>query len=424
MARVDRLVIENYRGASTRLQLDFEKDKSVALIFGENGTGKTTIADALDALGNSSKGSLEDRSSTRARTHLPTIGRKPADVRIEVTAGSSSWLTALAGDNLTTSPPGQPKIRVLRRSQLQRLIQAEPARRYEELRRFIDVDAVERAEDALKEAVSDVNASLTSESSKRVEAESQLQQAWEAEGKPGSDAITWAKKASSQDATALATYVRQLKDAQDATSRAKTTLAELRDAETAVTKAKQEVAEVEQEIGAVPGIDAQQAVSLTAVLNHVAQHLLVGAHSDVCPVCMQAISLKTLTSDIQRRLGELKKYDSLRAKRETAVRNVNIADQRFNARRESLLVAAKGLLAILQKAEIAILAGISANDYQELAKQSSADLSLVTTQAEKLIEAFSLRAEDLSAAETTAAKQSGQINLISALHKQVQTSVA
>lgn len=66
MARVDRLVVENYRGASTRLQLDFETSKPVALIFGENGTGKTTIADALDALGNSSKGSLEEKSSTRS----------------------------------------------------------------------------------------------------------------------------------------------------------------------------------------------------------------------------------------------------------------------------------------------------------------------------------------------------------------------
>src|SRR5258706_9680541 len=146
MPRVDRLVVENYRGASTRLQLDFEKDKQVVLIFGENGTGKTTIADALDALGNSAKGSLEDRSSTRARDHLPTIGKKAADVRIEVLAAGNTWLAALAGDNLTTSPSASPRIRVLRRSQLQRLIQAQPAQRYEELRLFIDVDAAERAE--------------------------------------------------------------------------------------------------------------------------------------------------------------------------------------------------------------------------------------------------------------------------------------
>lgn len=79
MARVDKLVVENYRGASTRLQLDVDTNKPVALVFGENGTGQTTIADALDAVGNSSRESLEQKNSTYTRDHLPTIGKKPAD---------------------------------------------------------------------------------------------------------------------------------------------------------------------------------------------------------------------------------------------------------------------------------------------------------------------------------------------------------
>jgi predicted ATPase len=88
MAKVEHLTIENYRGASTRLELDFDKAKPVVLLFGENGTGKTTIVDALDAVGNCSKGSLEDKSSTSARSHLPTIGLKPADICIQLTAGT------------------------------------------------------------------------------------------------------------------------------------------------------------------------------------------------------------------------------------------------------------------------------------------------------------------------------------------------
>ena len=41
MTRIDQLIVENYRGATTRLQLDFDGGKPVALVFGENGTGKT-----------------------------------------------------------------------------------------------------------------------------------------------------------------------------------------------------------------------------------------------------------------------------------------------------------------------------------------------------------------------------------------------
>ena len=398
MPRVDRLVVENYRGASTRLQLDFEKDKQVALIFGENGTGKTTIADALDALGNSSKGSLEDRSSTRARDHLPTIGKKPPDVRIEVTAGASTWHASLAGDNLTTSPPACPKIRVLRRSQLQRLIQAQPAQRYEELRRFIDVDAAERSENALKDAASAVNANLTAASDKRLEAESQLQQAWAAEGKPDTDALAWAKRAASQDAAKLNKDVQLLREAQNSITTAETALTELKQATTPAAQRDTEAKAVEQEVATLPGINAQQAISLAGILNHVAQHLDIGTHPDECPVCRQAISLKNLKSDIQTRLVELQKYDALRLKREAAGRNIQISLQNVNTKRNAVLSAARALLTIAQKPELETvsMSGVSGKDYTELAKQTPTDIDLATKQAEQLVGVFSPLKKKLS----------------------------
>ncbi len=150
MARVEYLLVENYRGASTRLRLEFDQSKPIVLLFGENGTGKTTIADAFDAIGNNSKGSLGERSSTSARQHLPTIGKTPTDVRMELKLGGNTWATSLKGENLTTTPQPSPKVRVLRRKHLQNLIEAEPAKRYEALRRFIDVDKVERSENALR----------------------------------------------------------------------------------------------------------------------------------------------------------------------------------------------------------------------------------------------------------------------------------
>lgn len=426
MSRIDRLVIENYRGASTRLQLDFEEDKQVALIFGENGTGKTTIADALDALGNSSKGSLEDRSSTRARDHLPTIGRKPPDVRIEVTAGATTWHASLAGDNLTTKPPACPKIRVLRRSQLQRLLQAQPAQRYEELRRFIDVDAVERSENALREAASAVNAGLTAASDKRLEAENQLQQAWAAEGKPDSDAIAWAKNAASQDAAKLNKEVQSLREAENALGRAEGALADLKQARTTAAQSDTEAKAVEQEVANVPGLDVQQAISLAGLLNDVAQHLEIGTHPDQCPVCQQAIPLKTLKGSIQARLADLKKYDALRQKREAASRSVQLASQNVDTKKASLIATGRALLTIGQNAEISATSGtsLSAQDYVELAKQTPADVELATKQAEKLIGALSPLKQKLLDAQLAAAKRSGQINLISTLYKQVQESVS
>jgi len=203
MAKIERLVIENYRGASSRLQLEFDQTKSVALFFGENGTGKTTIADALDAIGNNSKGSLGERSSTKARQHLPTIGKKASDVCIEVCIAGKVWKTTLTNDTLSTVPQPNPKIRVLRRKHLQELIEAEPAKRYSALSHFIDVGKVEQSENALRDATSNVKVEFDSAVKRRTEAEAQLQSVWESEGMPNGDAMVWAKNVAAQDVTKL-----------------------------------------------------------------------------------------------------------------------------------------------------------------------------------------------------------------------------
>jgi len=44
---LQQLTIGGFRGATQLVEIKFE-DKPVVMIFGENGTGKTTIVDAID----------------------------------------------------------------------------------------------------------------------------------------------------------------------------------------------------------------------------------------------------------------------------------------------------------------------------------------------------------------------------------------
>ena len=55
------LTLTVFRGSSETFKLDFEKSKKLSLIYGENGTGKTTICDAFEFLASERIGSLEDR---------------------------------------------------------------------------------------------------------------------------------------------------------------------------------------------------------------------------------------------------------------------------------------------------------------------------------------------------------------------------
>jgi DNA repair exonuclease SbcCD ATPase subunit len=42
-----KLGIRSFRGATQPVVIDFDTDKKITMIFGENGNGKSTIADAI-----------------------------------------------------------------------------------------------------------------------------------------------------------------------------------------------------------------------------------------------------------------------------------------------------------------------------------------------------------------------------------------
>src|SRR5947209_1076940 len=151
---IERIALRNFRGATTPVELVFDPKKLVVMLFGENGAGKSTIIDAIDLVCNRSPGSVSDRASTVVRQHLPAIGRACKDIEVRITVGGQQWTGLHTGAAIQVKGPGSaPRAHILRRKQLLRLIEAAPAERYRELQRFIDVGAVERCEDQLKNAV-------------------------------------------------------------------------------------------------------------------------------------------------------------------------------------------------------------------------------------------------------------------------------
>ncbi|MEZ5477583.1 MAG: AAA family ATPase [Thiolinea sp.] len=54
---LDKITIGHLRGSVKPFTLVFERKKKLTIIYGENGTGKSTICDAFDFLGNGMVGS-------------------------------------------------------------------------------------------------------------------------------------------------------------------------------------------------------------------------------------------------------------------------------------------------------------------------------------------------------------------------------
>lgn len=141
--------IENLRGSVTPFKLTFEKGKKLTIIYGENGTGKSTVADAFDFLGNGDVGSLKRRGLGTTQKFWPSVGRAAADVKVtlETQAGLCSAVFGKK-DVVVSNENLRPRVAVLRRSEILGLIEAKPAERYEQIRRFVDVTDVETAESA------------------------------------------------------------------------------------------------------------------------------------------------------------------------------------------------------------------------------------------------------------------------------------
>jgi DNA repair exonuclease SbcCD ATPase subunit len=84
--------IENLRGSVTPFKLTFETNKKLTIIYGENGTGKSTVSDAFDFLGNGNVGSLDRRGLGVTQKFWPSIGKTAAEVKVtlETQAGPCS----------------------------------------------------------------------------------------------------------------------------------------------------------------------------------------------------------------------------------------------------------------------------------------------------------------------------------------------
>ena len=201
--RMKRLRIDGFRGATQPLDLNFDDNKQVSLIFGENGTGKSTIVDAIESVGAGSTAYLDGwklGKGKRKETYIPAFGKTPSDVSISLEFGNNTYTAKLGAKGLQLcNTDNRPITKVLRRKSLQAFMDADPAQRYKEVATFLDIPQIEASEASLREALKDARKSYETAVAANSQALENLQGLWEAEGSPGLDqkltAVDWARNA-------------------------------------------------------------------------------------------------------------------------------------------------------------------------------------------------------------------------------------
>ena len=196
MARdyLKHISIEYLRGSVLPFTLTFEKGKPLTIVYGENGTGKSTICDAFEFLGQGKVGSLEDRGLGRTKRYWPSFGKRSADVLVQLHTSIGKHIGKFDGSNVLIEPANdRPRVEVLRRKQILSVIEAAPAERYERVKDFIDVSEAQASEGTLRNLISELEKKKEQAEAIVTESSEAISHFWEAVDRPGNEPVKWAE---------------------------------------------------------------------------------------------------------------------------------------------------------------------------------------------------------------------------------------
>lgn len=159
MPRIQRLDLRGFRGVRKDVPLLFE-GKSI-LLFGENGSGKSSFVDALEKLFTGKVSTLDGRAQgLSSDRHGPHIRSEGYPLRIAVTFDDPASTTFTQGSDPGSLPneicryvdSARENLYILRRRQVMEFIDSQPRERYGMLRPFLPLSGIEDMENALRTA--------------------------------------------------------------------------------------------------------------------------------------------------------------------------------------------------------------------------------------------------------------------------------
>lgn len=312
-SRIAQLKLTSFRGASQPLTVAFDQNKTVVMIFGENGTGKSTLIDAIDAVSNESLGSIVERGAGgNSHQYLRSLAAaSQLEVELSTKAGNS-WRATLSGRNMRVQAVGghtvaRSPVRVLRRSTLLQLLEDRPADRYAAMKHFLDVAAVEASEEALRASYTPLQSNWEREEAARSRDEALLEEEWHREKLPqetATTALAWAQARLRENIDTLRENAERLDAIRQLLLSIATDTAHTKELGKAWRVAHNAYQETQARVAALPA--TTNPAELVVVLRDTLYYLQQGDnHATTCPVCAADTDVKTLQTQLAERLQAL-----------------------------------------------------------------------------------------------------------------------
>jgi len=354
--RLLSIQIENLRGSVTPFKLPFEKGKKLTIVYGENGTGKSTLSDAFDFLGNGKVGSLEGRGLGTTQKYWPSIGKAAGDVMVMLETAEGSCSVSLGKNDISVANESmRPKVAVLRRSEILSLIEAQPADRYKVISRFVDVSAVEASEAAIGNLVRDKTAEFNTATTRVTENLGEIERFWKQAGSPLSNAVTWAGLEVQKDQSHLdgrKVAIDRLIAAWESVAAHPMKVAEMAAQSKNAESAQQQS---ENALGEAKDAVASDYLAVLDLLKAAQAHFLSHPNPTVCPLCESSEKAAGLAEEVNRRIqsqGELSKLEAAKQAVASKARAAETAKQRVDDAVSSALADAATLMTLCNGGEL------------------------------------------------------------------------
>jgi energy-coupling factor transporter ATP-binding protein EcfA2 len=336
MAALKRLIIQNFRGSIGSFALTFDEDARLTIIYGENGTGKSTICDALEFLSRGKVSSLEKRGLGQTIRYWPSLGKDFADVSVTLETLTGACRATLRNGE-AVAVPGQMPLRaeVFSRSQILSLIEAKPGDRYAAVSRFIDVSGVERSEATLRDLIRNLTRSRDLAVARLEENAETIRRFWETAEAPGVNPVEWAEAECASNTDLLEAEIAALNGLQAAYSRLADIPERLRSAQQGLKAAR----DIETKAGRLLEerlqVASKDAGELIAILQAAEAYLVKNSTPHVCPLCESPVKAADLNSRIRERLNALASLQDAQSGLAAARQASERAEQQFQAAREA-----------------------------------------------------------------------------------------
>lgn len=310
-----KLTIEAFRGVNGPCELRINPKRDLTILYGENGSGKTTISDALEFLFYGQPGSLDEKSLD-GKSKLPALvhaQRQAKDLKIAWEESNRTRVAKLSGTKaIFTGDLPETKLRTLRRNLITSLIEETPSKRFERIRDFVELPSLEREEYALTGFISNHRERRDSQLQTLARSDDELQDLYrdifsEVPNPPPLE--QWIKDTLAETAETIAEEIQILKDLEHHLSRLRNDFKPLEESYQALSVADQALKTESEKFSVLAAKQAGGMADAIHLLEKTAEYL-TGRSLEACPVCDSPKTSDELQAAVAEKLKALKEVSA------------------------------------------------------------------------------------------------------------------